>query len=55
MSVYLDERESLIHLWPVEKQTLGLNEKGRLYRGIEFFQVFNDKRKDLVCETKEVS
>ena len=54
-TVYLDERDSIIHLWPVERQTLGLNEKGRLYRAIEIFDVFNDKRKDLVCETKEVN
>ena len=46
----IDSNYSFLHLWPVEKRTIGLNENGRLYRVVTMRDVSAGKFPDLACD-----
>ena len=46
----IDSNYSFLHLWPVEKKTIGLNENGRLYRVVTMRDVSAGKFPDLACD-----
>ena len=46
----IDSNYSFLHLWPVEKTTIGLNESGRLFRVVTMQDVSTGKFPDLACD-----
>jgi hypothetical protein len=46
----IDSNYSFLHLWPVEKTTIGLNESGRLYRVVTMRDVSTGKFPALACD-----
>lgn len=48
--VYIAHDYSFLHLWPVEKRSIGLKEKGRLYRVVRINNVNPAPYPDLACD-----
>jgi hypothetical protein len=46
----IESNYSFLHLWPVEKTTIGLNESGRLFRVVTMRDAFAGKIPDLACD-----
>jgi len=46
----IESNYSFLHLWPVEKTTIGLNESGRLFRVVTMRDVSTGKFPDLACD-----
>jgi hypothetical protein len=47
---YIDANYSFLHLWPVDKESLGLKERGRLYRVVSINNVSAGPHPDLACD-----
>lgn len=50
--MYIDAPYSALHLWPATKESLGVNERGRLYRVIMFENVLAGSHPNASCDVK---